>query len=298
MKDIIYSDPHIYDKTLDELNEIFKEIYSYITPETVVICCGDYYHLTKLSPRVIDFGTYWAKKIKEKSKDYIILVGNHPSESSQISSVKYLYNLGVKIGEEYKQRNVDLGFNYFGHKETEKSEMFVGRNTPTKEKYFINTNNLKEHRYSILGHQHNFQKISETIYHIGSCINLTFGESDKKKYIGIIDEELEFKELKSVIPMFTINSIDKLNSLPKKAKVRIVFDDFQYFKNNIRKAQEIGKKFYNFKVKLNFEKITEQSTRTKEKQLKDMVIKWLDNKIKDVEIKKELEIEFKENNVI
>jgi hypothetical protein len=98
--------------------------------------------------------------------------------------------------------------------------------------------------------------------------------------------------------MFTVNSINKLNSLPERAKVRIVFDDFQYFKNNIRETQEIGKKFYNFKVKLNFERITEQSPHTKEKQLKDMVIKWLDNKIKDVEIKKELEIEFKENNVI
>ena len=199
---MIFSDPHIEEQNIQELDNIFAEIISYDDNSEYNICLGDWYHNKRPTPKELEFGTRWAKYFNEK-KDFILLKGNHPEINEEISSIDYLRYLGIEITDTYINNNI-----YFAHKSTEKSEMRCSSNVPYFKKFEISIKELEEYDLVILGHQHNYQRITNNIYHLGSCINTTFNEIGQKKYIvRIINNTresartLDFIELKSVIPM-------------------------------------------------------------------------------------------------
>ena len=76
---LIFADPHIEEKNMSELEEVFKEIKSYIEPFEDVLCLGDYYHKKRPTAKELEFGTKWIKKLLPKvASKYYMLRGNHP----------------------------------------------------------------------------------------------------------------------------------------------------------------------------------------------------------------------------
>lgn len=307
---IVFGDPHIEEKNIDELREVFYEIIKYIDNEDV-ICLGDFYHKNRPTAKELYFGT---SVIKDMLNDYnkciLMLTGNHTKVSEIVSSVDYLGLMDNRInvvGDEFfkmrlkplkEGQEVSEGKKYyFGHKMTEKSDMFFGIKVPAGEKYFINTSDLDTYDYSFLGHQHRFQRVTDKIYQLGACIYTTFAEAnDEGKYIAkITDEEVKFIKLKSPIPMYSVERIEDL-TMPKRSKVRLVFKDFEYFKKNVNKLEEYKNYFHEFKIKCDF--IRENikiDIQDKEKSLKDIINKWL-KEIKDEQVKEELSNEFEKSN--
>ena len=254
-----------------------------------MVCAGDYYHKKQLSPRVLDFGTKWAVKFGD-SGNFTMLRGNHPAISSETSGVEYLTHLGINVCD-----NLAMGGIYVGHQMTEKSNMAYGLKIPEVSRFEILTKDLKKYDLSILGHQHQYQKISEKIYHLGSVRYTGFGEvKDKAKYIVRINDDREphFIELATPYKMKDVSSIKELKAIKNsETHVRLVIGSFQQFKEEVNEIEEYKNKFTNFKVKLNFE--TPKLEKGKEgKSFDELVKKWIRG-IKDDDIREILEKEFK-----
>ncbi len=282
---IIFGDPHIEEKNIDELEDIFSEIIFLKNDKYEdIVCLGDYYHNNRPTAREIEFGTKWAVKFTT-DRNFVVLRGNHPrvSVTEKLSSVEYLKYLDVIVENDLIWENT-----YFAHKETEKSEMFYGREHSHPD-YFVSTKDLEKYRLVLLGHQHKFQQISTTIYHLGSCIFNSFNELDhKRKYIVKLADKLKLIELKSPIPMLEVKSVKELDKVDSKTKVRLKFESFEQFKKEINLIKK--DRFYQFKIKLDFS----QSTTTTKKSggnLQSLISSWLKN-IEDKDIQSILKGEF------
>ena len=287
---LIIGDPHIEERNLDELEKTFTEIYAY-SDAREIICLGDYYHSKRPTPKELEFGTKWTKKFSDISLQFFILYGNHPAINEQESSINYLIYINDNIGI---RNDLLIGDCYFAHKMTEKSEMYFGLGESTLSKYLVNTKDLKKYGFTFLGHQHKFQKIDENIYHVGSCIFNSFGElNHNKKYISLVTpEKVEFVELQSVIPMMEVFSINELDKVNQKTKVRLTIKSFDQFKKEINFVKNLKNKFCQFKLKLDFQKeITKVEFKKDSNKFKQLIENWLKN-IKDEEIKQELKNEF------
>lgn len=288
---LVLGDIHIQEKNINELEGVFEEILSLASPQETIICLGDYYHNSRPTTKEIKFGTKWAKKFVDIGK-FILLIGNHPTISPELSSVDYLKELGVKLYKEFVNDNI-----YFGHKETEKSDMYFGR-TSYDDEYFIHTLKLKEFKLSFLGHQHAYQQLTDNIYHLGSVIFTSFNEIGvKEKYVAIIDKgTTTLFPIKSVIPIYEVFNIAELNGLPIKAKVRYTIRSFEQFTKEINEIQKYKKRFYLFKIKLDFVKHSLKIEK-KNNNLKEVIEKWLSS-IKNEKVKTILENEIKTTNII
>lgn len=288
---ICIGDTHIQEKDINELEGVFEEILSLASPQETFVCLGDFFHNKNPTTKEIKFGTIWAKKFLDKG-EFKLLIGNHPTISPDLSSVDYLKELGVKLYKELVIDNI-----YFGHKETEKSDMYFGRESYDDE-YFIHTSKLNDYKFSLLGHQHKYQLLTNTIFHLGSVIYTSFGEIGKdRKYIVVIGKGgRTFIPLQSTIPMYEIFDIDELDRIPAKSKVRFTLRSFEQFTKEINDIQKYKKKFYQFKVKLDFVK-QPLKIEKKSNNLKGVVKKWLAN-IKNKEVRKILEDEIKTTNII
>jgi DNA repair exonuclease SbcCD nuclease subunit len=287
---LIFGDPHIEEPKLAELEEVFNEIYKRLTTDEVIICLGDYYHSKRPTAKELDFGSYWVNQFQRKASKVIMLRGNHVmvNYKQNYSSVEYLKRFGVTVCEDYTFDNM-----YFGHKMTEKSYMYFGLQVPNHERYDIPLKRLRRYDYALLGHQHQFQKLTDKIYHLGSIIYTNFSELNTgKKYIAkLFRKNLGFIELKTPIPMVEVDSIDKLDDINQDTKVRLVFNSFGEFKRGVNRIEDYKHKFYQFKIKLNFTDKKGKVEEIKEKKsLSEIIDNWLQT-IKDKDVRRELENE-------
>jgi DNA repair exonuclease SbcCD nuclease subunit len=292
MRIISFTDPHITEESIKELESfVFPEILSYVDSNSVVICLGDYYHRSRVSPKELTFGTKWIYNFSRNSSRTVMIRGNHPTISDEHTSVDYLNYLSNTIVEdEYVLDNM-----FFGHFMTEDSEK-TGRLYleeapilfPEYEKYL---KDIEHYKLSLLGHQHSWQLLKEHIYHLGSCRYVSFGESqDKEKYIAIIEnDKLHFIPLTSVIKMKDVKSIDELKDMDSNTKVRIIYDSFNQFKLDVNKLIDYKDRFVEFKTKLKF---VEEQRETKKSALN--IKEWLDSL--DEEIKEILQDTFREHS--
>jgi DNA repair exonuclease SbcCD nuclease subunit len=291
---IAFADPHIEESNIEELDKVFNEIFDHSSVDAHIICLGDFYHKNRPTAKEIEFGTKWASRLKNNNQFFTMLRGNHTMVNfkDNDSSVEYLKYFGISILEELVIDNI-----YFGHKMTEKSDMFFGIDIPTEARYEIKTSELLKYNISLLGHQHAYQEIDEAIYHIGSIIYTTFNEVNvSKKYIFKIDEKdkkIEKIELKTPYPMVEISSVNELDKYEYNTKIRLVFKTFEDFKNNISKATQYKNRFIVFKIKCDFDK-TIQIIDEKQSSKEDIILKWI-NSIKDKDVREELIKEFGDN---
>ena len=285
MKSLVFTDPHITVDSIKELENVFSEIVDLSSMHKVdrIICLGDYYHRARLHPIELDFGTFEAIRLA-KNAEFIMITGNHPSLDDSNSSVTYLEHLGIQVVEQFIDNNM-----LFGHFMTEDSDktgrQYVAEVPRMFEKYEKYIVDIEAFKLVLLGHQHNFQRLADHIYHLGSCRWVSFGEvSDTSKYIALVDDEkFNFIPLVSPIPMIDVDSVDKLLDLESSLKVRLVFKSFQQFKKDINNITAFKTKFVDFKIKLDFTTKNEK-IETANKPIKNLIRDWLE-KIVDNDIR-------------
>lgn len=290
MKAVVFSDPHINYNSIDELEKIFNEIFDIAIEKKVdsIVMCGDYYDRKTPNIHAFLFGTKWAKKFKDSFERVVFLNGNHDNVFD-VSNLSYLSYMGLEIADEYETE----GF-YFGHFFTDKSPINYGKH--------ITLNSLKKkYKYIILGHYHDFVKLEKNAWHIGSVRYVSFGENEKeKKKVAIVDtkkEKIEFVDLKSPIPIITVNDFEKLKKIKKNTKVRIVFKNFLDYKAVVNEIDKYKRKFVEFKVKLDFDD-NELYLNTKNGSVEeDFVVNWL-NSIEDKNVRGYIEEALKRAEIL
>lgn len=288
MKHIVFTDPHIEESCLEELDKVFTEILRYSKEAPVLVCVGDYYEKKNPSAREIDFGTKWITKFLSSYKMLYMVAGNHPAIDDTISGVSYLKHLGVHVVED-----IILDEVYYGHFMVQES--LCGFNETRKASEL-----LEKYSLAILGHQHSYQVIQDNgfldsmIVHPGSVRYVDFGEvGDKNKYILFVDE-CGFKALRltKVRPMVEVKSVTELANIPKETQVRVVIKDFAQFLKEADELEKYKTHFFKFKVKLDFQNNKVVQATTNSTSTTDIVNKWIDS-ITDINVKAEIIKEFK-----
>jgi DNA repair exonuclease SbcCD nuclease subunit len=286
MRAICFTDPHITEKSIPELEQTFTEILRLSKEAQCLICVGDYFDRKNPNAVEIEFGTKWAVKFKKSFNSFIMITGNHPDVDGKLSSVSYLEHLGINVYPELLIEDV-----FFGHFMLKES--ICGFNETTSLADLTNRAKLV-----ILGHQHSMQEIKEgncKAIHPGSCRYVDFGESkDKNKYVILIgDATYLLIRLDKVRPMVEVDSVHKLVNVPRNAMVRVIIRDFNQFLSETDNIKKIEKEFFEFKLKLDFTTTSSSTTPTSTSTTNKKIIdKWVLG-IKNVEVKNEIINELK-----
>lgn len=288
MKDkiIITSDWHIIESEIEEVDKILDEIYfkSGLKANKTIIL-GDV--LDKYRPSnpptatELEYLSYIFSKLTKEMK-VILIVGNHERITKEKSYVNFLKFLGVEIYDEQYIENNKL----FGHFYLKESKFgFNAEKT------------IKDLKYDLvlLGHQHDFQKLGENVYHLGSIRYVTFKEDTQtKKYFAYLEgDKIEFLPIKSCYKMYKLSAnktiFNRLKKLSPNSKVAVKINDFEFLKNNLEKLEEFRKKFKKFSiVKETPNQILENFKKIEISKLsvKDFFKSWLRSRKLDPEIKK------------
>ncbi len=146
MRTIYIGDLHIDEKSIPELTDIFREIFSYGADRAVQL--GDWYDSNKPSPLELNFGTDIAKQMIRHYGGGTVLDGNGRHSILHGESVTcYLQHLGIKtVGIEH-ETIIDNKRILLGHFMLNESKLEYGSG-----KYGIK--DLKDYDYVLLGHQH------------------------------------------------------------------------------------------------------------------------------------------------
>lgn len=283
MAKLLFTDPHITESALEELNIIFTEIISYKADELIML--GDWHDRNRPTPKEIEFGTKWAKNFVNEFNKVIFLRGTGQHDKiGDCSIIDYLSYFGIKVVDDY----IDEGKNFYGHFMLHESKLEYGTGK-------CGIKDLNGYNYVLLGHQHNPQRLADKIYHLGSVRYCGWNEvEDNNKQIAIINNnEIKFIPLKSPTPMVDIKSLDELHDRDLEGyKVRLVVNSFSQFKKEVNEIPKIKNKYVDFKVKLQFSDnlITLSDNKENKQQLKsqDIISDYLKN-IKDKDVRDLLE---------
>ena len=278
MTTLIFTDPHISESALPELEEIFKEIFKQNADRLVM--GGDFYDKKRPTAKEIIFGTKWAHFFKKKFGKVVFLRGNH-DRTENVSAIDYLEYLGIEIVDDYIFDGA-----YVGHFMTNKSLYEYGTAQKTVEE-------LGKYEFVILGHQHSYQKLDKSIIHLGSVRYVNFNEViDSCKYVMLNFGRAQWQRMKldSPIPMKDVKSVKELTKQKDtNIKIRLVISSYEQFKEEINDIAQYKNKFKEFKVKLDFKKTiqanNQQKTQNDQKKLKDILREGIE-KIKDADVKK------------
>jgi predicted phosphodiesterase len=279
VKTLIWTDSHICRENIDELQDVFPEIMSYKADRC--ICLGDYYDKKLLHHTELWFGTSIIKKFADTYPEFIMLEGNHDKDT-----IKYIEYIGGATVVPQCISNND----YFGH-------FFVNESLKSFNSAKVSLNELDKYRYVFLGHQHSFQVLGNKRYHPGSIIWVDFGEVDdiQKCIFMLEDDKLEIIELKTPIPMRDVFSLNELDTIPKRTKVRYVIKNFSQLKKHANELDKYKNKFYSFKIKLDFDNSPKELEMSPKKSINEIIDDWL-KQIIDNEVKTELELSFREEH--
>lgn len=275
-KIVIFSDPHITENSISELDDIFTEILSKSGKDVTLVMCGDYFHKSRFTYKEMLFGLDWAKVFVGHFKEVYFLEGNGLHEKvGEHSAIDYLTRIGVKVVEE-----LELDSYFFGHYMVQESKLNYGKEVRSIKE-------LSKYKGIFLGHQHSYQ---EDI-HPGSCRYVSFGEvEDVGKYYFTIENDIITRHrIETCIDMFDATTIEELECFPALSKVRLRLSDFNYYKNNIEKINRLGKIFLEFKLETSF-RLNNSNLEVSSKQIdtKESLLQWLEKESIDLEVKEYL----------
>ncbi len=295
MKTLLIGDLHIEEPAIDELHNTFKEVFTYKADS--VIQLGDFFQFNRPTPKELDFGTDLICKLKKKYKKVTILSGTGSHDTLHGHSViNFFKHLKVNaVGTTYEE-TIDNLKCCFGHWMTNKSILEYGS-------YKHTITELAKYDLVVLGHQHQYQQLTDKIYHLNSVRFQNFNETvDKYKRIAMIEDgKLTFIPLKSPIPMVDVYSIEELDKLDANTKARLIISDFSEYKKAVMRISEWDKKFEKFRLKCNYEKTDTKVSEVQVAKITNQdlikVLKEEVNKIKDKEVKDILLKQFKEEGM-
>lgn len=277
---VFFTDPHIEESALVELEEIFKEICR--TKGDLLIVGGDYYEKHNPTSKELEFGTKWAFFFKKLFKQVIFVKGNHDKDRDS-SAVDYLQYLGIEIVNEYFNDGL-----YVGHFMTDKSTYEYGT-------AYKKVSELKKYKFVMLGHQHSFQVLFSRILHPGSIRYINFNESkDPCKYymMKFYQSQWDRKKLGTPIQMKDFTSVEELSKEKNKnIKARLIINSYAQYKNEINDIEEYKNKFKLFKLKLDIKEKTievDNNIKIKMKKVGEILKEGIKN-VKDEDVRKLLE---------
>lgn len=286
---IVIGDIHLTEDNIEEINSVFKEILEENQDATEFWLLGDTYDRTRPSPLEIDVVTKILTDLLKVGK-VTLITGNHDELSTKFSAVHYTKHFGVDLYENKVIKKVGSKQVLLGHFFTDMTED-VHCKGETKVSDLESNYDL-----TLLGHYHNFQKMGSHTYHLGSLIRINFKETafSIPKIARICPKTLkiDFRDVKSAIPMYEVNSCQEALQKPNMSKIRVIFKGFEQFKAEANIIPECQKKFHTFKVKLDFKNIVERTDTIEDKKIKsfdEIFNDFLVAEIKDNEVKNIIE---------
>lgn len=285
MRSLVIGDTQLDKPSIEELMLIHQEILTYQADN--IIHLGDFFEKNRPSPKEIEIGAMITRQWVERFKSVIILSGNHDDLDDKTSSVDYLKYVGAKV----YHTAMDFGPYFFGHFFVDKSPLPVNLQ---KEKLQSLEALEKDHKFVLLGHVHDFTKMSDKSYHLGSVRYCSFGEKDEPKRLAILENnKIEFKNINSTIPIKTVSDSKELEKIDPDTKVRLIVSSFADMKNVVSKINAWKSMFYQFKLKLDFtaESLPSIETPKERKSNGQIIKKWLEQ-VEDQEVREELVLEF------
>ena len=287
-KRIICGDIHINERAIEEIDKIFeKDIFTVQADSFLQL--GDFFDKNTPSPLEEKYASELILKIKQHYKEVIVLSGNGEHDIIRNTSIiEHFASLGVKtVVGDYIENDI-----LYGHWMVKEAKQAFGSGKYSKDE-------LNKHTLVFLGHEHIGEVINPNIYQMPSIRYVSFNEVNTKKYIAILEDNLlcPFIELKSYISMQDVTNVTDLEQIDARTKVRVIFNSFDDYKKNASYVNKIGKKFFLFKIKMNFEEskiILNQSNKLDTTISKSSIIKDYIAKIGDVDVRKLLEDQFKE----
>jgi DNA repair exonuclease SbcCD nuclease subunit len=265
----VVGDIHLDEVSAEECYDIAYEIVKIkrdrIDGPCDILFLGDICDKNKLNAVELDKLLGFFQIFKSTFRELIIIKGNHDQYDSDSSIVDFLNYFDIQIEADEFVYNDCL----FGHFFTDKSTSAFGR-------YRYKIEDLKKkYKYTLLGHQHDFQQLAENIYHVGSIRFIDFGERpDIKKRIAILTDKIEFVELTYTMPIYDVCMITELEALPDKAKVRYIFKSLTQLKEEIDIIQKLSTRFFQFKTKNAF--LTAPAVETNDRlDYKKFIFEWL-----------------------
>jgi DNA repair exonuclease SbcCD nuclease subunit len=284
---LILGDLHVDYSNLRECEEIANEI-AFSNKADILIQVGDICDKNKLASHELDALTSMIKKWQTVFKEVHILEGNHDKLDKNYSIIMYLKHLGVHIHDDDVVFETPYGNLRCGHYFIDKSVSSFGHFRMTLEEF------RKDCDYGLLGHQHDFQLFEDNFCHIGSSRYVSFGERkiQSKVYAVLNNNGLEYSNVTSCIPMFDISSLQELERLPKKSKVRYIFKSFEQLKNELEIVNTKKNQFFHFQKKLDFGHVNIKKSDNPVQKTANIVQDFL-KQIEDVEVRNILNEEFK-----
>ena len=280
----IIGDIHLDEKSSDEVEKIIDEIISDKPDVNEYWLLGDFFEKKKPSPLEYKIGTKILTKLLKSGKVYIV-TGNHDIISKSITALDYSKYFNINVYYEKTILTREGHKIYLGHHFTDKGDKF-------KQDLKYKLSDLKQYDLVLLGHDHSFKKLADNVYHLGSIRRVHFSEVDYNKPLYAILEpkslKIEFRELKSPIPMYEVDSIEKALQKPNMAKIRLVLNSFSDFMKVVHKIPELQKRFTQFSVKHNYKKISQVAENKEVKKNKsfDQIFAEYLQRIENKEVKK------------
>jgi len=294
MKTLILGDLHINERSIPEITEIFdKDIIPLVAGNHYdrIIQLGDWFDKNTPSPAELKFSSALVQNLKIYFKEVIILSGTGEHDLLRgVSVIEHLESLGIKVVKgDYIDNNI-----LYGHFMVNESRFAFGTGKCGKK-------DLENYTAVILGHQHTPQIIAPNIIHLGSIRYCSFNEVGlSKSILSLENDKPEYISLEHTINMIDVTDVGQLEQIPERTKVRVIFNSFEDYKKNASYVNKIGKKFFQFKIKMNFEESKTVVVSMKDSALthataKNNIIQSYIDKIEDKEVKKLLSDQFKDN---
>lgn len=283
---LILGDVHANNNSLEELKEIFQEVY-YDKKELYshIIFLGDVLDRKTPSNQEIDFLTKLLIDMQNNCP-ITIVTGNHEETTSVVSALDYTRHFGINLIRHHGTVTLNNKTIYLGHHFVDQSAEFV-----KDENYKVE--DLAKYDLAFLGHDHQYREYKKNVISLGSLRRVTFAESDygSPVYAKVDLETLEISlgHVISAIPMIDVESCKDALKQPSKAKVRLIIRSFEDYLKILSKLPELEVKFHTFKVKHDY---SQQATkkdiakiRKKGKSFEEIFNKFLEERVENKEVR-------------
>lgn len=312
MNTLVIGDVHIKEDAISEIRSIFDEIKSlHMERIDYIVLLGDYFDTLKMPTNTeLVFGAQLLTEIRDHFEPLSITVvrGNHGDLGAKGNTVDAFNCLEDVLVVDDTQ----IGHIYMGHKCTERSKMYFGNKAMEasgmikESQWEVSTKTLEDkYIHSFLGHQHDYQEVTNKITHLGSLRYVSHGERLANKRIAVIRDcettnpTIIYHELQSPVPLVNVYSLEELAKVDRRSKVRLIYTDFVYYKDTIETARKLLEEFISYKIDKKFasKETAGQLKVDKTSNIKAVVSEWLGT-IKDVDVHTQLTELFKKNGLL
>lgn len=247
-ENIIIGDIHADKPSIEELETILEEI-CFGKEWARIILLGDIFDKKNPCTEVVNFVTkILIKMLKICPVD--IVDGNHDAISKSVSALDYSTYFGVTVHKEESSINIGEKTLGLGHFFTDMGDQFK------KDERHKVKDLAKRYDLTLLGHDHCFKKLAPNVFHLGSIRRQHFGEVEYgiPQYAKICSQTLKMELCDTInaIPMIDVTSIEEALKHGFRTKLRLIFDSFEKYMNNVNKLPELQKKFFKFKILHNY----------------------------------------------